>query len=154
MREYLLGVICAAFLCSVVNAIGGEGRGTRKLVSGVFLALSLLHPLGSLELHDFPLDPILREAEDAAQNGTAQASAARNEIITDSLEAYILTEAEALGLTFEVHVALAPDCTPVSVTLSGPVSPSEREVLSSRLIKTLGIGKEDLHWTSYPQGNE
>lgn len=154
MREYLLGVICAAFLCSIVNAVGGEGRGTRKLVSSVFLALALLHPLGSLDLPDFPLEQILREAEEAALTGEAQASAARNEIISEALEAYILTEAEALGLTLEVHVSLSPDGTPVSVMLSGPASPSEREVLSSHLIKTLGIRKEDLHWTSYPQRDE
>lgn len=154
MREYLLGVICAAFLCSIVNAIGGEGRGTRKLVSSVFLALALLHPLGSLELPEFPLDPILREAEEAAHNGAEQASAARNEIITETVEAYILTEAEALGLTLEVHATLNPDGTPLSVTLSGPASPSEREALSTRLTKTLGLRKEDLRWTSYPQRDE
>lgn len=154
MREYLPGVICAAFLCSIVNAIGGEGRGTRKLVSGVFLALALLHPLGTLELPEFPLDPILRKAEEAANDGTAQASAVRNGIITEAVEAYILTEAEALGLTLDVHVALAPDGTPVSVTLSGPASPSEREALSTHLTKTLGLRKEDLHWTSYPQRDE
>lgn len=154
MREYLLGVICAAFLCSIVNAIGGEGRGTRKLVSGVFLALALLHPLGTLDLPDFPLDPILRKAEEATLTGEAQANAARNEIITEAVEAYILTEAEALGLTLEVHVALSPDGTPVCVTLSGPASPSERETLSSHLTKTLGLRKEDLYWTSYPQRDE
>lgn len=154
MREYLLGVICAAFLCSIVNAIGGEGRGTRRLVSGLFLALALFHPLGTLELPDLRLDSILEQAEDAACDGMELASAERNEIISKSLEAYILTEAARLGLTIDVRVTIIDEGLPDSVTITGAASPSERNTLATIIEKDLGIGKEDLHWTSYPQRDE
>lgn len=146
MRAYLMGVLCAAFICSIVSSVGGAGQGTRKLLCGVFLALSLLHPLGSLDLPELSLDPFLDEAEEAVENGQTQAQSARNDIITDSLEAYILTKASELDLTVEAEVTLTADGLPDSVTLSGLASPSEREQLSGAITAALGLGKEDIRW--------
>lgn len=146
MREYLLGILCAAFICSIVGSVGGAGQGTRRLLCGVFLAFSLLHPLGSLDLPELPLDPFLDEAEDAVENGQTQAQTARKDIISDSLEAYILTKASELDLTVEAEVTLTADGLPASVTLSGPASPSEREALSGSITAALGLGKEDIRW--------
>lgn len=146
MRAYLLGVLCAAFLCSIVTSIGGAGQGTRKLLCSVFLALSLLHPLGSLELPQLSLDPFRDEAEKAVQYGQTQARDAQNDIITDALEAYILTKASELDLTVEASVTLTADGLPDSVTLTGRASPSEREALSSSITAALGLGKEDIRW--------
>lgn len=146
MREYLMGVLCAAFLCSFVNSIGGEGHGMRRLISGIFLALALLHPLGSLDLPEISLDPFLEDAEKAAEDGQAQARTAQNVIITDALEAYILTKAAELDLTIEARVDLTSDGMPASVTLSGSASPSERQVLTDVLTAALGLGKEEIKW--------
>lgn len=146
MRAYLLGVMCAAFLCSIVTSIGGAGQGTRKLICGVFLALSLLHPLGKLDLPELTLDPFLNEAEEAVLDGKTQARAAKNDIISDALEAYILTKASALDLTVEAEVTLTADGLPDSVTLTGPASPAEREQLTNTLTAALGLGKEDIRW--------
>ena len=141
-----MGILCAAFLCSIVGSIGGAGQGTRKLISGVFLALALLHPLGSLDLPQFPLDPILDDAEEAVQSGTSQAEAARNDIIIDSLEAYILTKAQELGLEPDIEVSLGSDGLPALVTLAAEASPSEREALTNAVAAALGLGKEDIRW--------
>ena len=154
MREYLMGALCAAFLCSIVSVMGGEGQGTRRLICGVFLALTLLHPLGSLDLPDLSLDPFLDEAEEAVERGQAQAETARNAIITDSLEAYILTKASELGLELEADVALAADGLPASVTLTGRASPSEREAINNAVTAALGIGKEDIQWKEIYQSSE
>ena len=149
-----MGVICAAFLCSIVTAVGGAGQGTRRLICGVFLALALLHPLGSLELPELSLDPILEEAEEAAANGTAQAETARNAIITDSLEAYILTKATELDLVIGVEVEVDSDGLPISVTLTGGASPSERDALTNAITTALGLGKEEIRWKQTYQSSE
>lgn len=149
-----MGVLCAAFICSIVTSIGGAGQGTRKLISGVFLALALLHPLGSLVLPELTLDPFLESAEEAVETGQAQAIAAKNEIITGSLEAYILTKAKELDLAVEAEVTLTADGLPASVTLSGNASPSEREALSGSVAAALGIGKEDITWKEFHQSSE
>lgn len=154
MREYLIGVLCAAFICSIVTSVGGAGQGTRKLICGIFMALALLHPLGSLDLPELTLDPFVDEAETAVKAGQAQARAARNEIITGSLEAYILTKAKELDLAVEAEVTLTADGLPASVTLSGNASPSEREALTSSITAALGIGKEDIEWNQIHQSSE
>lgn len=149
-----MGVICAAFLCAVVNSIGGPGQGTRRLISGIFLALSLLHPLGSLELPELTLDSIRRDAASIIEDGTAQAADAKNEFITDALEAYILTKAEELGLAVEASVTLSPEGTPKAVELTGTASPSERDALLDELSRELGLGKEALTWKQVYQSSE
>jgi len=147
MREYLLGVICAAFLCALAGAIGGEGRGLRKWAASLFLVLTLLRPLGLGELPEFTIGPYLEEAEAAAQAGAEQAQDARNEIISAALEAYILTKAAELDLELEAAVTVHPDGTPDRVELSGAASPAERETLTRILTKELGIGREELRWS-------
>ena len=154
MREYLLGVLCAAFICSIVGSVGGAGQGTRKLIGGVFLALTLLHPLGSLDLPKVPLDSYLNEAEAAAEAGQIQASSARNALITDSLTAYILTKAAELDLDIEARVTLTADGLPEAVTITGRASPSERERLTTTLTAALGLGKEDIRWKESHQSSE
>lgn len=149
-----MGVLCAAFICSIVTSVGGAGQGTRKLICGIFMALALLHPLGSLDLPELTLDPYVEEAETAVKAGQAQARAARNEIITGSLEAYILTKAKELDLAVEAEVTLTADGLPASVILSGSASPSEREALTSSIAAALGIGKEDIEWKQIHQSSE
>lgn len=149
-----MGVLCAAFICSIVTSVGGAGQGTRKLICGIFLALSLLHPLGSLELPELTLDPFLDDAEDAVENGQAQAQAARNAIITDSLEAYILTKASELGLELGAEVTVTAEGLPASVHMTGRASPSDRQALTNEIMVALGIGKEDIHWKEMHQSSE
>lgn len=149
-----MGILCAAFLSSIVTAIGGEGQGARKLICGVFLALALLHPLGSLDLPEVSLTPFLRDAEEAVRDGRSQTLAAQNDIITDSLEAYILTKAAELGLELDAEVTLNAESLPASVTLTGRASPSEQEVLINSLCAALGLGKEEIRWKEIYQSSE
>lgn len=152
MKGYLMGVICAAFLCAIVNAVGGEGRGTRRMICGVFLALALLHPLGSLELPELHLDTLWEEAEAAISSGASLARDVKNEIITDSLEAYILTKANELELAVEAEVTVDADGLPVSVTLTGhgPVP----QMLTADICAAFGLGKEDIRWKEIYQSSE
>lgn len=146
MRAYLTGILCAAFLCAVVNAVGSSGKRIRRLITGVFLVLSLLHPLGSLDLPAISLTPYLKEAQNAASYGAQEALTARNEIISGSLEAYILTKADELGLSIGIHVEVSPDGSPRSVSLEGAAGPSEREQLCAFITDSLGLEREDLEW--------
>lgn len=154
MKAYLMGVVCAAFLCSIVSALSETRGGLLKWICGIFLVLALLHPLGTLELPDISADPFLKEAKTVVSEGREQAQTARNEIITESLEAYILTKAKEHGLTVEVSVCVREDGMPASVSLSGPASPLERDALIHAISNGLGIGKEDLIWNESYQSSE
>lgn len=154
MKAYLMGVVCAAFLCSIVSALSETRGGILKWLCGIFLVLALLHPLGTLELPRMSADPFLKEADMVVSEGSEQARAARNEIITESLEAYILTKAAEHGLTVEVSVCVQEDGMPASVTLAGTASPQERDALIRAITNGLGIGKEDLIWSELYQSSE
>lgn len=150
MREYLLGILCAALLCSVCAAIGGKQR----LIAGAFLALAILKPLGAMELPELSLEPYLRDAEAAVREGEAQAADAKTEFITDALEAYILTKAKEAGLTLQASVTLDESCLPESVELTGEASPGERAALEQTITEQLGLGKGAILWNQSHKSSE
>lgn len=154
MKAYFMGILCAAFLCSLICAIGGSGQQLRRLICGVFLALAVFRPPGDLDLPRLSAEAFLSEAEAAVAEGTAQADAAQKEIIIRSLEAYILTRAEALGLRLRVQLTVHDNGTPAEVILCADASPTERETLIRTLSRDLGIGREDIIWTDPYQSSE
>ncbi|MBE6949947.1 MAG: hypothetical protein E7451_01250 [Ruminococcaceae bacterium] len=156
MKDYVLGILCAAFLVSVIFAIGGEGpgKGTRKLIGGIFLALAVFRPMGSMELPEFSLEQYRIDADSAVAAGAVQAENARAEFITEACRAYILSKAAEVGLEPEVQVSLDADGMPCAVTLTAAASPSERETLSGCIARELGLGKEDVKWIDPYQSSE
>ena len=154
IRQYLLTVIAAAIICAVVNTIM-ENKGTltaiSKMLTGLFLAITVLSPLVSVHLSDFSgyiqgLDAAANEAvsrgEEMAQNATAA-------IIIEKTEAYILDKAASLELDIEVEVRLSSTnpLTPETVYLKGSISPYAKEQLRQYISNDLGIPGENLIWT-------
>ena len=156
MRDYLLGLICAAFLVSLIFAISGDGagKGIQKLIGGIFLALVVFRPLGNAELPELSLEQYRLDAEEAAAAGKNQADAARMEFITEACEAYILSKAAELGLEPKIQVTLDADGIPCAVKLTANASPSERESLCGCITRELGLGKEDVIWIDPYQSSE
>lgn len=154
MRDYLMGVLCAAFVCAIVSAIGTEGKELRRILAGIFLALSLFRPLVGMDLPEFSLEAYREQAQSAAARGAEQAEEAKKEIITHSLEAYILSKAEELELQVETEVHLHQDGTPAGVTITGTAPPSERKSLIDSLSRELGLGREAFQWKDPYQSSE
>lgn len=154
MKSYLLRLICAAFICAAVDAIGdGPGKNTRRMAAGMFLMLTALSVPKHLELPDFQFDRILRDAQTAAAAGISQSADAQMDIITEAYAAYILTEANALGISPEIRVTLEDDLTPARVILSGSASPAVRQALIETVAEGLGLGEEDVIWNDFHQSS-
>lgn len=154
ISQYLFRVICAAFVCGLVGAMGGKGKGLRKLMAGLFLSLTVLSPLQDAQLPRLHLDRIRADAQTAVQQGEDQARQAQNAIITEDLEAYIWNKAGELGLTLTVRVILDDAGLPTSVVLNGRASPAARQTLEDVITRDLGLGKEALIWNSPPKNSE
>ena len=148
MKEYLLGIVAAAFLVSLLNALGGDGagQGTRKLVGGILLTLAVFRPLASPELTIPGMEDLRFDAEAAVSAGLAQADEMRLQRISNDLEAYILTKAEALGLYAQVEVLVDDNGYPASVTVTAAASPAERQELTGIIVRELGIEGEAVAW--------
>lgn len=151
VSHYLIRVVCAALVCSVANRLGqGSGcQGALRILSGVFLTIVLIQPLG--KLWDFepafsPQDWDLT-AQAIAAEGTASAQKMRGTIITQQLESYIITKAKEAGASVHAEVTVGEDFLPTAVVISGPVSPGAKQKLTRILTGELGIPEACQQWT-------
>lgn len=154
MSDYLMRLICAAILCAVIRSLAGEGQGIRKLICGVFLALTVLSVPVDLKLPELEYDRIAREAHAAVQQGEEQAKTSREAIITEALGSYIWNIAAGLDLDVTVQLELAEDLTPDTVILTGAASSRDQERLARELSRELGIGEEDVIWIQPHESSE
>ena len=153
MVKYLLSVISAAVICSVAMNIFEKNSTFRtmgRLLSGIFLTITVISPLFKLELPNINeyrdilegyQESIIAEGEDFYQKE-------RREIIIQRTEAYILDKAVALGAEVEVTVRLSDVDPPIPefVELSGTASPYIRSAMETMIAQDLGIPKERQIW--------
>ena len=153
VRTYLLSVIAAAVICSLVTAIPGKAGSISsilKLMMGIFMAVTVLSPFVSFRLPNIQsyMDAFHADASDAVEAGQHLADSEMRQLIKDRVEAYILDKATAYGVDLTVEVSLTNDGVPVpcGVKLSGAVSPYAKLQLMKMLSEDLGIGKENQIW--------
>lgn len=139
--SYILRLICAACICALVGSLCPK----TKLLTGIFLILTVFSPVGTCSLPELDLDDIAAQASEAAAVGTAQAEREKEAIISASLEAYIFSKAACAGcdVTAEVQVR---DGLPCAVTVTGDLTQEQREILSGIIASELGLGKEAQKW--------
>lgn len=154
IREYLISVTAAALLCGILRSLTGEKgsvNGLLRLVSGIFLALTVIRPVKELTLGEFSFLPsdLLTEARAASEEGADYAQRAMERLIKEQCEAYILDKAQALGADIQVDIRVSGDSTPVPISsvVSGDLSPYAKSQLKQALETDLGIPEEDQQWT-------
>ena len=153
IREYLLGIVAAAILCAIVSQLPGKDSflgSTMKLITGVFMLIALVSPVAKLQIR-MPSE-IFTDISQQADQITASAVDSTREsvsaIIKEQTQAYILDKAKSYGLEMSVEVTLSDDRIPepISVKLSGNVSPYNKKILSEAIEKDLGIPTEAQIW--------
>ena len=152
---YLMHLTAAAILCSIVLRLQKGSQGTAvitKLICGIFLAYSIVKPVPELGRWEPAgiMREITQDAEEAVSWGEAVTGDALSESISKATEAYILEKANAMNADLAVEVELSDDemPIPVSVSLSGAVSPYTKTLLSDLIKKDLNISKERQIWKS------
>lgn len=153
IRGYLLSVTAAAVICAVVSALLGK-KGTisamGKLLTGIFLAITVISPLAKIQLSN--ADALWDDLSvDAAAAVAAGEEAANNELragIKSQTEAYILDKAASYAAELTVEVTLSDDDPPLpcAVRLTGSVSPYAKRQLQQLIAEDLGIPKEAQTW--------
>ena len=149
LRQWLLGVVCCAFLVSLVDQLTPEGAVQKlaRFTGALVLLLCMLRPLGTVELKELTLDLDGLFSERAALEEQYQAEREQSlaAVIAARAGAYIEDKAHALGteVTAEVTVreedgAFIPD----RAVLFG----EENAELSALLTQELGIAPEKQEW--------
>lgn len=153
LQTYIMSVIAAAVLCAVSLGLAGRsgaGASVLRLVCGVIMAAVILKPLGTVPLPDLSVyfEDLEAQAQAAVSLGTEKTYEELSASIRQQTRTYIQNKAIELGAELEITVELDDGQVPVpvSVTLSGTISPTAKAALSELLCDELGIGKEDQIW--------
>lgn len=152
VKEYLIGVIAAAIVCAIISQMIGKGSflsAALKLATGVFMLIALVAPALNLRIRPTKIfSDISVQAEQitsSAENSTRESIC---RIIKDRTQTYILDKAKSQGadLTVDITLSDAEIPAPVSVEISGDVSPYTKKILSEMIEKDLGISAEAQIW--------
>ena len=152
IRHYLLSVVTAALVCSLVQRFSENASKTRtiiRIVCGIFLAITVVSPWFQIEIPDVlsAAQPYSSSAEEIIAQGVKSASESMNMIIKEQTEAYILDKANCLDMHILVEVKLdAQNHLPESVTITGDVSPYDKSVLCQYITQNLDIPEENQKW--------
>lgn len=152
IREYVLSVIAASIICSIVKSIVGSKSSYGKvtaLICGIFLAFTFLSPLVNFEISDLSLTPIniKTEAQDLAARAYVESQSQLRTIIKEETEAYILEKAESIDANIQVEIVLHDEKPiPVGAVIKGNVSPYNRTVLSQYMTDALAISEDAQIW--------
>lgn len=153
IRKYLLSIIAAGIICALASQITnskGSHSAVIKLLTGLFLAITVISPLATVKFSDITayINEFESEANDAVAAGTDWAEAEMSAIIKKQTEAYILDKAQSMGATLSVKVTVSDTYPPepLHVTLQGSVDPYKRQILQQIIEDDLSIAKEHQTW--------
>ena len=155
VRQWVLGVTCAAFLSALSAHLGGKGALGQvcRVLGALVLLWAILSPLPGVELSRLirPLEQIETQAEQERQRLSERSQQVMCAVIEQESEAYILDKAHKLGLDCRVQVTCREQegvWLPWSVGVTGIAS---SQALSRAVEEELGVPRERI---SYREGGE
>ncbi len=155
-RAWILSLTGASIVAAVAERLTPPG-GVRRVtgfICSVMLCGILLRPILALDRDELAL--ALREYHSLAAELTGDWEAKENQLlrpyIQEKCRAYILDEAQRLGLTdFECAVRLKwrdESWVPYEITLTGKASDQQKKKLGERLDAELGVPVERQFWNA------
>ena len=121
-----------------------------KLITGLVISATVLHPIVDLEHLDISqfISAVPTIDRTAISEAKLQTSSALEKHITDTVQAYILQQAQSLGVEINAEVTVSQDELPVpmSVTITGEISPYKKQQLISIIENDLAIARENQIW--------
>lgn len=149
LGQYILSITVVAMICSLACSFveGGFAKTPVRMLCGCILALTIVQPFHSIMIPDISswLESYMNEAAHYADEGREAADSSVSEIIKQQTEAYILDKANRFNADLTVEISLQ-EYMPVSVNLSGQISPVGKMQMELMLENDLGIAKEHIVW--------
>lgn len=146
MRNWLLGITCAAMVLALAENLAPEGSVKRicRLAGGLVLLLAAIGPVARLDEGDLArlTQQYQINAEKYEEELTRQQEILYESIIAEETAAYISDKAEELGITCRAEVTVAwKDGVPQphTVILTGIWTVQQREALAEIIESDLGI---------------
>ena len=152
LKEYVLSIIAVAIIVGVFERFTEKTHLSKaiKMVGGMILSVVLLAPLGNIGVDTISsyFESINLDAKNVAEYGEGLYNDNLKAIISERCESYILDKAHQLGaiINVSVHCDSTDIPLPVSVEISGSVSPYIRNALRHIIAEDIGIPKEMQLW--------
>ena len=161
LHNYIMTLICTAFLCSVAFILTPDGREKKavSVVCGITMITAIILPLVKLDFNDYSksLAGYRLDAQKYADNGNENRENLNRLYIEEQCQAYILDKAEFLGADISSVRVCAEWSTdgywyPVSATIEGNCEDANRRKLEAIIETDLGIGIDNQKWSSTNEG--
>ena len=153
IRAYIFSVGAAGLLCAVTGCfVGKESAAAKalKLVTGLFLLLAILRPIGNFAIDDLQelWEDYSANAQSAVSQGEKQSKLALQNSIKERIATYILDKGATYGANLSVQVLLDDTFPPniASVSIHGDISPYAKQALHRVLTQDLGLENEEILW--------
>ena len=150
--NYVLTIIIVAFVCSILSDLiqNPASAAIIHMISGMILAITIFVPISNADLSsylNFDIS-VMDEASAAVNEGIAKSQDVLYASIKQETESYIQEKAAAMGTQISAKVSLSNDDlpVPVSVVMSGAISPAVKQKLQDLMETQLGITKENTQW--------
>lgn len=150
LREYIVRIVAAALISGIIIRLTESGSSGEiiRMLCGLFMTVILIQPIAGKQeiLRESMLPDIHQQAEKNALEGTAAAEKIRKGFIMQQVETYISNRAAGMDTDIQARVTLGENDVPVSVVLTGRVSPLNRSKLTQIIASELGIPREQQEW--------
>lgn len=157
MKAYIYSVIVCILIASILTQMVSCSRHKKliRLICGVYLAISIFRPISQINLTTLWNRSSLRQfsADTYIAEGKKTAQEARETIIKDACEAYILDKAKTLGAEISIEFSLNEELYPVFAEIHAETDPAVQRQLQNILTTDLGIPKESQAWIWYQESN-
>lgn len=154
VSNYLISVVCAAMLLSIINHIfrkKGAVHGLIKMLSGVYLATVIVSPITKIKINQdyLSLDAYYQSAYLYCDDGKMLSNSKNKQLIKSNTESYIMDKAVSMNadLCVEVVMSEGDENLYESIILKGDTSPYVKEMLSKVITNDLGISVEAQQWS-------
>lgn len=153
LKSYVFSVIAASVIAGILSGLIKTNSSYGyiiKLLAGLFIALTVVSPWKDFNLPDlsYYFDGLEADAGNDINSGTNTYRDALQASIIDRTEAYILEKASSMGAELTASVTVSGDQPPipVSVELSGNISPYNKNRLQQIIVEDLGIPEDAQRW--------
>lgn len=153
IKQYIITIVSVALLSSVLlKLLNPKSTAYKavKLMTGILVILTLVSPWTEISLQGYMdyFDAVQQDAIATSEYGEGLVSEELRQSIKENTEAYILDKAALMGA--EIQVSVTCDSSdwpiPISVELSGSISPYARTKLQKIISDDVGIPEDKQTW--------
>lgn len=153
VREYIIQVVAVSLLCSIILKLLHGSKVSHqimKTVCGIAIAITVISPVMSFAPDGLPdtIQSINMDGKEIARRASEDSQNQLSEVITNNIQAYILSKASSYDCNLDVKISLDGDThrIPVSVEINADVSPFIKKKIQDIIEAEIGIPKERQIW--------